>query len=295
MKISYIAKKFQGKSMAVIHKADEIIEEYAAMGYELTLRQLYYQFVARDLLPNTDKSYDQLGKIVSDARLAGLLDWNAIKDRTRHVRNLSHWDGPAEIIDAAIQSYRRDHWEGQGTYVEVWVEKDALIDVIEQAAEGEDIACFSCRGYVSQTAMWEAACRFIRNSRSKEDSVLLHFGDHDPSGIDMTRDIQDRLDIFGANVEVKRIALTMDQVEQYNPPPNPAKLTDSRCVDYMNNYGEESWELDALEPPVLAALIEEHVAPYRDMDIWNAVLERENVEREALGEAAENMRERFAD
>ena len=291
MKIPYITKTFQPKSLVIIHKANEIIEEYSAMGYELTLRQLYYQFVARDLVANTDKSYNRLGEIVSEARLAGMLDWSAIKDRTRHIRQLSHWSGPGDIIDAAARSYRRNHWEGQPVYVEAWVEKDALIDVVEQASEAEDIACFSCRGYVSQTAMWEAANRFKRAGSRR--LVLLHFGDHDPSGIDMTRDIQDRLNVFGADVKVERIALTMDQVREYNPPPNPAKLTDSRCEDYIANYGHESWELDALEPPVLAALIKEHVAPYRDQEMWYKVLKKEEEEREALEEVAEVMKERF--
>jgi hypothetical protein len=143
--------------------------------------------------------------------------------------------------------------------------------------------------------MWEAACRFMHNGRGKERSVLLHFGDHDPSGIDMTRDIQDRLNVFGAKVEVERIALTMEQVEQYGPPPNPAKLTDSRCAEYVSNYGNESWELDALEPPVLAALIREHVAPYRDQEMWNQVIRKEKEERDALEETDEDMKERFTE
>lgn len=89
----------------------------------------------------------------------------------------------------------------------------------------------------------------------RERRVILHLGDHDPSGIDMTRDISDRLELFGADVEVKRIALNWDQIDEFTPPPNPAKLSDSRAGAYIAEYGDESWELDALEPTLKAAPI----------------------------------------
>jgi len=293
MKQMFVPKQFRAATLAMIEQANDIIEDYMRMGYELTLRQLYYQFVARDLLPNSDKSYNKLGETISNARLAGMVDWDAIRDRTRFTRALTHWDGPGQIVEAAANSYRRDHWEGQTYYAEAWVEKDALIDVIQRASEGADITCFSCRGYVSQTAMYEAARRFKYQIREDRKCVLFHLGDHDPSGIDMTRDIQDRLSTFGADVEVRRLALNMDQVQQYGPPPNPAKLTDSRCGDYIAEYGYESWELDALEPPVLVQLIRDEVATIKDQPAWDAVLEREAEEKEALREAADDMHERF--
>lgn len=94
--------------------------------------------------------------------------------------------------------------------------------------------------------MWSAAQRFISQDY-RDNRVIIHLGDHDPSGIDMTRDIQERLQMFGADVYVKRVALTMNQIGTYNPPPNPAKITDSRASKYIDEYSNESWELDALE------------------------------------------------
>jgi len=294
MKIKYQDQTFRAETWAIIVKANEIIAEYDEMGYQLTVRQLYYQFVSRDILPNTDKSYDKLSCTISDARLAGLVDWDAIKDRTRHSRSLSHWTSPSEIVEVAVRQYARDKWEGQPYYVEVWVEKDALIDVIEQASQGLDVTCFSCRGYVSQSAMWEASKRFIREGKHNKKCVLFHLGDHDPSGIDMTRDIGDRLTLFRANVDVRRIALTMDQIRQYNPPPNPAKTSDVRCAGYVREYGDESWELDALDPPVLAGLIQTNVTPLIVQATKNRVLDQEAKERNALEEAAESLNERFS-
>lgn len=163
----------------------------------------------------------------------------------------------------------------------MWVEKDALVDVVGQACEPLDVPFFSCRGYTSQSEMWAAAQRFIRQG-DRDQRIIIHLGDHDPSGIDMTRDIQERLDMFGADVIVKRVALTMEQINTYNPPPNPAKITDSRCGKYIAEFGDESWELDALEPKVITDLIKEQVKMYRDEELYNAVCDREYQEKQEL-------------
>ena len=154
-------------------------------------------------------------------------------------------------------------------------EKDALSEVVQKAAEPWDVTWFACRGYVSQSAMWRAAQRFEADGR---DGVIIHLGDHDPSGIDMTRDIEDRMCVtFGANLEVRRIALNMDQVREFNPPPNPTKLTDSRSAAYVAKYGQESWELDALDPALLMGLIENEIADLTDL----GAIEEERVKMEA--------------
>jgi hypothetical protein len=171
------------------------------------------------------------------------------------VRALAHWDNPSEIIEDAAEQYRRNLWEGQPNYVEVWVEKDALIGIIEQAAKKLDTPCFSCRGFTSSTALWDAADRLKQHGKNGQDCFIIHLGDHDPSGLDMTRDIRDRLQLFGASVAVERIALNMNQIQQYNPPPNPAKMTDTRSKKYIKQYGATSWELDAIEPSELDRLI----------------------------------------
>jgi hypothetical protein len=124
--------------------------------------------------------------------------------------------------------------------------------------------------------MWGAAQRFIAQEDSRESMTIIHLGDHDPSGIDMTRDIQERLEMFGANVEVKRVALTMKQIEAFNPPPNPTKVTDARSGGYISRFGHECWELDALEPKVITQLIEDEVTALIDYDLFNAIAAQEN-------------------
>lgn len=286
-RIRYISKNFRASTLAVIDQANAIINEYAAQGFDLTLRQLYYQFVARDLLPNRQKSYDRLGAIVSDARLAGLIDWSAIEDRTRFVRELSHWESPGAIIEACADQYRRDKWADQDYRPEVWIEKDALVGVIEGVCNELDVPFFSCRGYVSQSEMWRAAQRLIGYQREGKAPFIIHLGDHDPSGLDMSRDIVDRLNVFGAGHDFSRIALNMDQVEEHDPPPNPAKITDSRAGGYIAEFGPESWELDALDPATLAGLIRETVESVREEDAWEATLAQEEIERDRLHDAVD--------
>lgn len=280
-KIKYRDINFRDKSLELITLINKVIGEYSLQGYELTLRQAYYQLVARGYIPNNERSYKNVGNLINDGRIAGLIDWDSITDRTRNLRNRSHWTNPSEVIASARYSYHLDMWENQPNYVEVWVEKDALVDIVGQACYPIDTPYFSCRGYTSQSEMWTAAQRFLRQS-NREQRIIIHLGDHDPSGIDMTRDIQDRLNMFGADVFVKRVALTMDQIEEYSPPPNPAKITDSRAAGYIERFGNESWELDALEPQMLTQLIQGEVTAYRDDDLFQSVSARERREKNEL-------------
>lgn len=288
--IQYKEINFRQSSLDLIKLVNQVIQEYQAQGYELTLRQAYYQLVARGYIPNNERSYKNIGNLINDGRLAGLIDWYAITDRTRNLRGNSHWDTPAEVIESAKYSYRLDKWERQPNYVEVWVEKDALVDVVGQACRPLDVPFFSCRGYTSQSEMWAAAQRFIRRD-DREQRIIIHLGDHDPSGIDMTRDIQERLEMFGADVMVKRVALTMEQIDFYTPPPNPAKLTDSRCWGYIQKFGNESWELDALEPKVITDLITEQVTMYRDDTLYQQVCDQERREKRELQLLCDNYSE----
>lgn len=268
----------------VVH-ANTICADYAGQGYDLTLRQLYYQFVARDLIPNTQRSYKRLGSIVDSARLSGLLDWDYIVDRTRNVYRTDGIDtSPADAIDLTARSYARQLWQDQPNHVEVWIEKEALAGVVERAARDIGVNYFACRGYVSQSEMYAAGLRFRRYAKLGKASFVIHLGDHDPSGIDMSRDIADRLAMFAgsARPQVRRIALNMDQVEEYNPPPNPAKVTDSRFAGYAAIHGDESWELDALDPATLNGLITAEVLSLRDEELWAAARARQENERAQL-------------
>lgn len=308
-RIAYIDKTFRPEALLTIQRANQVCASYQAQGFDLTLRQLYYQFVSRGWIDNKQSEYKRLGGIINDARLAGRLDWDYIVDRTRNLESNSHWGSPAQIIRSAARSYAEDKWASQDMYVEVWIEKDALVGVLQQACEPNDVPYFSCRGYTSQSEIWGAAQRLGSRINDNKKVRIIHLGDHDPSGIDMSRDIEDRLrmfvaqDVFGASpvttgdgedsrdeyrdytddhLEIERIALNWDQVQQYQPPPNPAKITDSRATKYIARFGQESWELDALDPATLTNLIQFAIDGYKDPDVWDEAVAHEEEQREIL-------------
>ena len=291
-RIAYERWKPGEDAVRLVNIANDICAEMAAAGYQLTLRQLYYQFVARGYIPNSGRSYKTLGNVVSRARLAGFLDWYYIEDRTRNLQGLHHWPSPGDLISEQRHRFYVDHWQDQEYRVEVWVEKEALVSVIQRPAVANDVDFFACRGYVSQSELHTAAQRHRRYEREGQKVVVIHLGDHDPSGIDMTRDVQDRLWNFRANTEVRRIALTMEQVEEYEPPPNPAKLTDSRVGGYLAQYGDESWELDALAPAVIDNLVATTILEYiTDQEAYDAREDEQEQGRELLGEVGDRWTE----
>lgn len=296
---------FQAKTLKTIEQANSIIRAYQAQGFTLTLRQLYYQFVSRDLIANKQSEYKRLGSIINDGRLAGLIDWNAIEDRTRNLEKLAAWSSPESIMAAVAAQYREDLWATQPRYVEVWIEKDALVGVIEGVCEEWRVPYFSCRGYVSQSEQYTAGRRFAEARRGGRSPLVLDFHDHDPSGWDMTRDNRDRLAMFARmGVEVRRLALTYEQVEEYSPPPNPTKESDSRTgvPDEYGDYPEGTygrmmqdqeadpdtcWELDALEPAVIAALIRDEIEREVDQEAWDAAQAEEDTHKRTLAAISE--------
>lgn len=285
--ICYTSKRFHPKSEKLIATANEILAEYAALDLDLTLRQLYYQFVSRDVIPNNFKEYKKLQALVNDARLAGRIDWDSIEDRTRNMQSWPNQPDAETALAECARHYREDKWEDQPTHVEVWVEKDALLGVIEKACGKYQTPFFSCRGYTSQSEIWGSAMRLADLSKP---AVILHLGDHDPSGVDMSRDIQDRMTLFEAdNVEIKRIALTMEQIKERRPPPNPAKITDSRAAGYIKKFGNKSWELDALDPTYLIKLIQDETETLLDADLWKAACEKEKKARDGMYLLSDNF------
>ena len=270
-RIKYVDKLFSKEKKTLIAMADQRASDMARQGYDMTVRQLYYFFVKQNLIPNKEESYKMVINLVRDARRAGLLDWNHIVDRTRGAKGPQHWPTVGSFMSAAANSFDVDWWENQKNYVEVWVEKDALIGIFSKACQPWKCPVLSCRGYVSDSEIWKSSQRLVRKAATKKRIVILQLSDHDPSGLDMTRDIAERIEMFSdgcSKIEVKRIALTMAQVEEVQAPPNPAKTTDSRFKKYCEEFGNESWELDALEPSYIADLIAAHFKKLVDKKAW---------------------------
>jgi hypothetical protein len=308
-RICYTPCNFQAKTQYLIAEADAMVTELMQQGYDLTVRQLYYLMIGRDKFPdtwidtaynlkhgldpntkNTLKNYKKFCGIISDARRAGLIDWTAIVDRGRNLQTFGSWTSPAHMMRSAANGYAIDKWADQPHRVEVWVEKDALLGVFGRACAALDVPYTSCRGYTSDSEIWAAAQRLRKYDENGQKPIVLQFSDHDPSGLDMERDIADRLYLFARReIEVRRIAFTWAQVQEFDPPPNPAKETDARFEKYQDEYGDSSWELDAIAPPDLATIIEEAVLAIRDEDLWQESEARESKEREELLLVSDNF------
>jgi hypothetical protein len=289
MKEQFIEKNFKPESLEKIALINSILAEYDAEGYDLTLRQLYYQLVARGYIENSERSYKRTGDLLNNARLAGLVDWEMITDRGRNTIFPPHWDNPAEIVKAAAAQFSIDKWENQDYHIEVMVEKQALEGVLIPVCQKLDIRFTANKGYSSSSTMYEIGKRLL-DKYGDHQILILYLGDHDPSGIDMTRDVEDRLRMFADtnDIEVVRLALNWDQIEQWQPPENPAKETDARFAQYRARYGESSWELDAIEPRVLADLVKEAVYKYRDVDKWDEEINRERKMKRELQKFVDN-------
>ncbi len=295
MREAFIAKTFGPKALEMIDTITGILDDYSEQGYDLSLRQLYYQLVSRNIVPNTEKSYKNVGCIVSDARLAGLIDWDMIKDRGREMVSNPHWESPSNFIQEVAPQYRFDLWEDQNNYVEVMVEKQALEGVLQPVCRSLDIPFTANKGYSSSSAMYEASKRFIERAERGKVLHVIYLGDHDPSGIDMSRDVLDRLDLFiktpfgnpvGENepesITVNRAALNMSQIKTLNPPENPAKITDSRAKSYIKRFGNSSWELDAIEPRELAKLVTDAVTSLMDVPLFKRNQNKQELGRKEL-------------
>lgn len=322
--------RFTPEANRLVQKCVEIVESYQGQGLKLTLRQLYYQLVSANVIRNEERQYKRLSTLLSDARLMGRVDWDAIEDRIRVPRVPQEFKNLEELVDAALNSYRLDRWDGQKNYVELWVEKDALAGILAPIAREYHVTMMVNRGYSSQSAMYDAAKRFLKACHGENlpyktgaelyegkdadekmmavlekirvldgpaladppprNPILLYLGDHDPSGEDMVRDIGARLSMFGIDVDVRKLALTIDQVHEYDPPPNPAKMADPRAAEYVDKHGATSWEVDALRPDVLDQLIRDSLESVIDMTKMGKVKRLEKRDKAILTKALKSLR-----
>lgn len=319
----------------------EIVDYYESIRIKLTNRQLYYQLVGKDYIPNAHEVYKRICVFLTSMRYAGLIDWNSIEDKARVASKPSDWKNIKSIVDSATYSYRLPRWDDQEYYVEMYCEKEAGINVLEKVSREYHMVFGFNKGYSSASAMYDLAKRLSRQIFKGKKTVILYFGDHDPSGLDMIRDINDRisefiekskdmLDIFGeleheeqsrrldeaadlsgldrfdsdleeivkeeylAEVMKERfkvvpVALTMEQVDEYDLPPNPAKITDPRAKWYIEKFGKVSWELDAIDAIELRGIAEKSILKFLDMDKYNAWIEREEKEVKLLKDFAETL------
>lgn len=300
----------------LLEQIEKIVLSYRHINMKLTNRQLYYQLVAAAIIPNAEATYKRICTFLTDARYGGRIDWHDIEDRGRTPEKHAEWSSVKSLISSAVYSYRLPRWTDQEYYVELYSEKQAMESVLKPVADQFHIYFGANKGYSSASTMYDLAKRLKERIEAGKKCIVLYCGDHDSSGLDMIRDIRERITEFlikgeeecifniegehqdildEDNVEdyfqIVPLALNMEQIKKYNPPPNPAKTTDPRAGWYIKTYGNKSWELDALKPEVLIDIVKKGILTYIDLDKYNKWVAIEKEQKQRLKDFGESLAE----
>jgi hypothetical protein len=272
------------KSRQILDKTKAIIAQYDTT---MTVRQLYYQLVASQVIDNNRSQYQRVSTMLVKARLDGEIRWDSIEDRLRMPRHVQLWPNLASFMWTVKQAYHRDRREGQPRYVECWLEKDALSGIFANMLTKYGITLNVGRGYDGWSSIKNAADRFRsaykEHGEDWERIHIVYFGDFDPSGEDMARSLEERLNKVDAYPTVVKAALTLDDIRRYNLPPDKTKKTDSRRKGFIAKHGVDmAVELDALPPDVLRQRIVEEVEKHVDLDILAETMRREADDKNRL-------------
>jgi hypothetical protein len=261
----------QKKTLDLIRAAYDVLAEL----HPMTLRQCYYQLVAGQIIKNNESQYNRLGRILADARRDGIIPWKWIEDRTRIPHSVPMWDDREDFAERVLPQFRLDVWQTQDVYVECFLEKDALAGVFEPITNQYGVTLCVCRGYPSASFLDESA----RRLNEYNNTVVLYWGDHDPSGMDMPRSIRAGLGEFQCYPEISRCALNAEDIETYRLPHDPAKRSDTRAEKFIDMHGDRAVELDALPVNVLRDKIRREIEARLNLDELAFVRERESQER----------------
>lgn len=239
----------------------------------VTVRQIYYNLVSRQIINNNLNEYRRISEIVSNSRYAGLIPFNKIVDDTRKAIGGDSWNSMEEILRAAVNTYKSNWWRGQKSYIEVWLEKRALFRIFDPIIKDYGVNLCVGGGYQSDSQIKEGSERFKEHKDQK--CVILYFGDLDPSGKDMPRDIKERFHTLLIDLDVVEVALTKNDVQRFSLPMNPNTIRegksrgDSRREWYNREYGiDYGVELDALPPEVIKQKLIASIEYFLDKDIF---------------------------
>lgn len=261
--------------------------------WPLTLRQIFYRLVSQQYIPNEHSQYKMLSAPLSKARKDGLVPWEVIEDRTRPLYGTTGWGNHTFYLQETLKrirdGYRRNLMVDQPYYIELFVEKQALITPFARAAERYCVVVNMGRGYSSTTVLKKMADRLRNREERGYTPCVLAFSDLDPSGVDLVHNLNRQFDELDAFAEVWRIALTPDQVADYGLPHDPKalKMTDSRAAAFIETHGEYAVELDALSPPILEEMVHDSIEERLDLEEFERQVQIEKEERQSLADKVE--------
>ena len=256
MKIKYVDKRFQQKSLERIEAVNSILTEYEAQGYQMTIRQLFYQMVSRKITPFDNREYDKLITLIANGRNSGYIDWGQIVDRSRDAYQVKMFDSVESALKQAAKKYYIDIWQGMPLKPVIWYEKAGLAQIIGRVAAKYNIEHMATRGENSLT--------WLHSVSQQSAIVILYLGDHDGHGVQISDGMQSKVKLYSnGTVQFKRIAISLDQGEAINAPKIPLKDVKNLSFDYAQRFGcKYGYEIDAFSPVQLSQLIEDEVEKF---------------------------------
>ena len=275
----------RAKTRTILGQVNEILAEYEDY-LPLTVRQIFYRLVAAYMYEKTDKAYDRLADYIVRARRAEILPFAYIRDDGVVQANIDWFDSPEDFWnDAGLRAkeYRRDRQEGQDHRLELWCEAAGMLPQLARVANEFSVPVFSSGGFSSLSAVRHIVDRAVRRDHS---TVLLHVGDFDPSGVSVFESVaadvvaffeRDRI-LASQEIIPIRVALTADQVAEYDLPTAPAKSTDRRSSSWSGG----TCQLEALAPDQLAEIVKTAILEWFDEDELADQVEQEDQDRDEL-------------
>jgi len=272
--------KPQAKTLSLWGAILAVADEYRVM----TVRQLYYQMEMRGYVRKDDADYDRVQRACLQMRRQGVLSYDKIVDSSRERRTIYQYSGLRQALEEAHQTYRRNYWLDQPVHVEVWSEKDALTSIMNPTCQAYGVAFQALRGFDSESFAYESAKDIMAIGKPAH---IYYFGDHDPSGWWIKRNLEPQLRGFGADARVTQVGVSPEQVAAWGLPTRHAKTSDSRCKGFIAHFGSDSCtEVDAIAPNILQDLIRECISEHVERDAWAKAQRAEELERETFATIA---------
>ncbi|MBI2892195.1 MAG: hypothetical protein HYY06_01495 [Deltaproteobacteria bacterium] len=252
----------------------------------ITVRHLFYRLVSLGLVEKTEAEYKRtVVRLATRMRLDGEIGFDAFADNTRWQRRPVMHSSLSRMMEDSSRLYRRDLWAEQGQYVEIWLEKDAVADLIWREIEEWGVPLMVCRGYASLSFLHAAAKAIEEQDKPAQ---IYYLGDHDPSGVDIPRAVEARLREFApdaAPITFTRLAVTEEQIAEWNLPTRPTKSSDSRAAGFEGG----SVEVDAVPPRLLRQLVGNAIEGHTDPFALARTREVEQAERDTLAQIAKHL------
>jgi hypothetical protein len=286
LQIGTSTKKPRGLAKATQALREAIMAAFEDTGKPVTVRQMYYLLTVLGAVEKEESGYRKAQRQLLALRRAGLVPYNWVSDNTRWMRKPTTYAGLGDFFDRAAAYYRQDLWVRSDVYVEVWCEKDALAGVLMPVTSEYDVPLMVVRGFSSETFAYNAAEAMIETGRP---CFVYYVGDFEPSGWQIARTLESCLLGFGAPVVFERLAVNPDQIQAWDLPTRPSKVSDTRCRAFFAEFGDgtESVELDAIHPDLLRGLIRDAIERHIDHGQLEALRREEGAARETLQELAQ--------